>query len=221
MGTTLALVTLGSSFSIGLLVGVQFLIEMIRTRRTRDLELKPNCLLTRYPLVFLTGRRSIFYFRNYWNQIPNFLAEHGYEVEILELPWKNGSARLNAAEAMLARRDRPCHLIADSSQLKELEAIWSLHLPTVMSATVAFQPRKTSIVRTEDLKPAFSGVQSLALPETKQLSVKGLFLSMHNVLSNRTGILGAEVGANSPAETFLIERKYLEHAISLAERDAR
>jgi hypothetical protein len=216
---TLALVTISSSFATGLLLGLQFLVEVIRTLRLRDLELKPNCLLTRYPIVFLTGRRSIFYFKNYWNQIPNFLFEHGYEVEILELPWKGDALRSAAAQIKLSRRERPCHLIADSSQLEELEAIVALNLPTVVSATVTTLA-KVSSVKPDDLKPRASGVQTLVLPPLKQLSIKAIFLSIHNLMFGKS-TAAAEVGANSPADTFLVERKYLEHAISLAEHDAR
>lgn len=215
---TLALVTLSSTFATGLLLGIQFLVEVIRTRRLRNLELKPNCLLTRYPIVFLTGRRSIFYFRNYWNQIPNFLAEHGYEVEILELPWKNDALRSVSAQVLLSRRERPCHLIADSSQMFELETIAALKLPQVMSTTVTSQSRSKTLT-TADLRPRFS-VQILVLPQVKQLSLKGIFLSAHNLVFGKSTD-ASEVGANSPAGTFLVERKYLEHAISLAERDAR
>jgi hypothetical protein len=216
---TLALVTLSSTFATGFLLGIQVLVEAIRTRRLRDLELKPNCLLTRYPIVFMTGRRSIFYFKNYWNQIPTFLAEHGYEVEILELPWKNEALRSAAAQVMLSRRERPCHVIADSSQSAELEAIYALNLPTVKSATVTSPPSITSLKK-DDLKPRTSGVQTLVIPEIKQLSLKGLFLNVHNLMFGRS-TEASELGANSPAGTFLVERKYLEHAISLAERDAR
>ena len=47
-----------------------------RSRSPFDFELEPNCLLTRYPLLFLSGKRSLLYFQDYWNNIPKFLSSH-------------------------------------------------------------------------------------------------------------------------------------------------
>ncbi|MCB0394297.1 MAG: hypothetical protein KDD25_07045 [Bdellovibrionales bacterium] len=49
-------------------------------------KLRPNCLLTRYPIVFVHGASSPFYFGRYWNQIPKYLHEHGFEI----IEWKIG-----------------------------------------------------------------------------------------------------------------------------------
>jgi hypothetical protein len=51
--------------------------------------LRPNCLITRRPLVFLTPPRSLFFYKNTWSEISHILHEHGYKVEIFQLPFQN------------------------------------------------------------------------------------------------------------------------------------
>ena len=218
---TLAWVAATSVFGTGILVGLQLIVDHIRNQRLHTLELVPNCLLTRYPIVFVTGRRSLFYFKNYWNQVPNFLAEHGYEVEVMELPWRNRKARFAAMQALLTKRSRPCHLIADSSQTNELQELAKLGLATVMSITVTQAKSRIERLGVNDLRPRNDGIQVLEMPQTKQISLKGLFLGLHNFISGSNPVYSDQIGATSSAGTYLTERKFLEYAISLAERDAR
>lgn len=88
-----------------------------------DLELRPNCLLTRSPIVFVTGRRSLLYFLNYWNEIPGFLREHGYEVRVCSLPWRDSANRFQTLSRFLDSANRPVHLIADSTSRAEVEKL--------------------------------------------------------------------------------------------------
>lgn len=89
-------------------------------------DLSPNRLLTRYPLVFVTGKRSLFYFLSYWNQLPSLLQAHGYETFTLPLPWKNKTSRILALDQFLesqAKSGRKFHLIFDSSSAEEIHTI--------------------------------------------------------------------------------------------------
>ena len=61
----------------------------------------------------------------------------------------------------------------------------------------------------------------LELPSTKQISLTGVFLGLHNLFHGDSHADKDQVGATSTMQTYLTERKYLEYAISLAERDAR
>ncbi len=102
------------------------LILLHNLRRAKNIqkwELKPNCLMTRHPLVFLTGRRSLFYFLSYWNQIPHFLSQHGYDVTIISLNWNNTAVRSkqilqNLVE--LERARKKVHLFIDQTTLAEI-----------------------------------------------------------------------------------------------------
>ncbi len=97
-----------------------------RARLIEVQELKPNCLLTHSPLVFVTGKRSIFYFLAYWNQIPHWLASHGYEVFNFNLPWMNEARRRRELHLFLQHQSKSktkLHLFIDESSLRELIAL--------------------------------------------------------------------------------------------------
>jgi len=50
--------------------------------------LRPNCLLTRYPICFVHGLKNIFAAFDYWNRVPEYLSSHGYEVHVFKGPWR-------------------------------------------------------------------------------------------------------------------------------------
>ncbi len=108
-----------------------------RKNRKFYYELTPNCLLTRWPILFVSGRRSLFYFSKYWNVFPEFLTEHGYDVYSLNLPW-DGPSRLEKMREILkthAEQSRRYHLVMDPMTKTEFADLWSLHLSCVVSIT--------------------------------------------------------------------------------------
>lgn len=104
-------------------------------------ELVPNCLLTKSPVIFVTGPRSLFYFRHYWNDLPPYLVAHGYDVRLLRLPWSNQKQRQEWADRLL--REAPSHLIMDLPTSEELAPFlprWplhSIHIPKAQSDFVS------------------------------------------------------------------------------------
>ena len=99
--------------------------NQLRRAHLMSFELKPNCLLTRYPLLFIHGRKSIFYFKNYWNLYPIFLAEHGYEVFHLNLPWRKTSLRIEYFKKFVSNLpdNKQLHLVMDLSTFEELKEL--------------------------------------------------------------------------------------------------
>jgi hypothetical protein len=75
-----------------------------RFRKYPEVKLQPNCLLTRKPLIFVEGPESLFYFGRYWNSIPHFLQEHGYEVQVIKL---NSAGRRNIRSNRILPPNRP------------------------------------------------------------------------------------------------------------------
>lgn len=76
----------------------------------------------------MTGPRSLFYFSKYWNHYSSYLAEHGYEVYTLHLPWKNSAERRKRMQEFFAARSaegRHFHLFVDSFTMEELKVILS------------------------------------------------------------------------------------------------
>lgn len=108
---------------LSLLIAIRWISVRQRSKRLINLELHPNCLLTRSPIVFVTGRRSLFYFLNYWNEIPGFLREHGYDVQVFTLPWRDTAKRYQLLTQFLESSQRPVHLIADSTSKTEIDRI--------------------------------------------------------------------------------------------------
>ncbi|MFV3410452.1 hypothetical protein ACNH6C_17715 [Bdellovibrio bacteriovorus] len=111
-----------------------------RARRHKDVafELKPNCLLTRFPMLFVTGPRSMFYFSTYWNLYTPYLAEHGYEVFTLHLPWNKTRLRQQRFEYFLNQQEsqnRKFHLVLDTPTFLELQDILRKQSPSVVSIT--------------------------------------------------------------------------------------
>ncbi len=97
-----------------------------RARKEIPFDLHPNCLLTRWPLLFVTGPRSFFYFDTYWNGYTSFLAEHGYEVFKLQLPWNKSEFRKKHFTDFINQQEklgRKFHLFVDSPTFAELEPI--------------------------------------------------------------------------------------------------
>jgi pimeloyl-ACP methyl ester carboxylesterase len=45
-------------------------------------------LLTRYPICFMHGLKSIFHYKSYWYGVPEFLHAHGYETIELFSYWR-------------------------------------------------------------------------------------------------------------------------------------
>lgn len=119
------------------LLALAVFTNLYREHRRFDFTLKPNCLLTRKPVVFLTGPRSLFYFRKYWNGYPEVLAEHGYEVFTLPLPWR-GEERLRRMQEYLevqTKLGRKYHFICDRYTAEELKKLFDGSQP-VASLTV-------------------------------------------------------------------------------------
>lgn len=115
-GTIAFLILLFSVFAVSSITNVY------RQRRSYKIQLKPNCLLTRHPIVFVTGPRSIFYFKKYWNAYPEILTEHGYEVFTLHLPW-SGSQRGAVLQKFIREQEilkKKYHFICDEITSAEL-----------------------------------------------------------------------------------------------------
>lgn len=117
--------------------GLSIATNTMRARKDYHFELKPNCLLTRFPIVFVTGQSSLFYYRNYWNAFPALLAEHGYEVFTLQLPWK-GPLRAQKMKEFLREQEggQKCfHFVMDAATERELATLVG-QSPSGLSITV-------------------------------------------------------------------------------------
>lgn len=93
---------------LGTLVAFQLTFARRRRDRFTNLDLRPNVLLTRYPIVFIGRPRSLFRLAGDFLELPLYLAEHGYRVEEVEMPTDN-SGRFSLVR-LLESSSEPLHL---------------------------------------------------------------------------------------------------------------
>lgn len=223
--------------SLGILAAA--LIFQIRRERTRNedfrsLELEANCLLTRHPLVFLSGSRSVFKIFDHWNRIPRFLREHGYEVLVLEPP--PGLGVDVQASLIRALDDLPeaAHLIADTSLEEPLEAISRLKHDKIASLTLIRNAEATTVrspgrrLDPSSLRPPAHAIENFELRSAEKAARTAsdtaalALLSLHNLFIQARGqsaIDPTETGELSHANDWAIEKPFLKLAVQLAERD--
>lgn len=112
-----------------------------------NLELKPNCLLTKRPLKLVSGPKSIFYYKKPWGDLPEVLFEHGYRATVFSLPFNNKELR---QKAFLQRLDElhNSHIVIDDKTYEEFaEALSKVKNSTVNIIGKTFKPTyKTSSI---------------------------------------------------------------------------
>lgn len=228
-----------SSFAlcfVGLVLHVRAQRARIRRERLQGLELRPNCLLTRYPIVFLSGSPSLFRPFDHWNDVPVYLREHGYEVLVVE-PY--GSDLQRADSILRALEDissNKCHVIADASQSQELETLARSGHSKIATLTLVRSSQRSEIERrqarasVDELRPMTSAIEIF---EVEPVRAKGprsfariaglLLLRIDNAINwgRRPAIDPIEVAEPIDHKTWTLEERFLNLAISLAERDAR
>lgn len=85
-----------------------------------NLELKPNCLLTKRPLKLVSGPKSIFYYKKPWGDLPEVLFEHGYRASVFALPFNNKELRQKAFLQRLSELHNS-HIVIDDQTYEEFE----------------------------------------------------------------------------------------------------
>lgn len=208
------------------LVGLAIFSNRARSRYSVDFDLKPNCLMTRWPLLFVTGPRSLFYFSCYWNLYTPFLAEHGYEVFTLHLPWSDPHLRQARLEHFLNEQEKAgnCfHLFMDQPTLEGLDDFLRQRKTAVIKSLTeivdADLPAQRSPPRFSAL-PFPSGVVTCPSSPHSPVLLKvayhlhKFFFKEQNLPSLST--LGAPSDINVHNSLLLLERAH-----SLAEMDLR
>ncbi len=207
---------------------LSFCFNWWRSRQELTFELRANCLLTRHPLLFLTGRRSLLYFANYWNWIPKYLRAHGYEVRTLALPWRSAKARMDYLKLFLKTADQRrvrFHVIADAT-CPELD--WLAENPHHSVVTISRLGKAHRETREglhfRDLYPKRCAIYDIDFfgMRTRPSKLWRLSMLVHDSL------VGHEIASDVVALGLVehqdlpnVQATVLNHAISLAERDLK
>ena len=182
------------------------------TRNTASyrFQLIPNCLLTRYPIVFISSKSSIFYFGSYWNFIPQLLREHGYDViEIRAISVHNLQNEL----LKMKKKSPHYHIIGDRSSTQYLTTLslsadfkkydfWVLNNPRE-STSHSFPPLKTFTIAEPKGRAPFLGI---------------FFIYLHNFI-RKAHLTPYIVGLLRPQDFNGLCIQYLDFANSLAQSD--
>lgn len=226
------IIFLSLSLSV-LFVGFGIFANKVRSRPSVSFELESNCLLTRWPFLFITGPRSIFYFSSYWNIYTSFLAEHGYEVFTLNLPWNKNSLRRERFKSFLTQQQkshRHFHLVMDHFSFEELKDIIQESPDCVVSITELGDSnlRKNSLKRPtfpilkETLECTSSKHPSLVIPFCYNLHrhLTG-YHTEHRTrhLTNKDILPSLDTLGANPATAISNSLKLLDRAKTLAEID--
>ena len=93
-----------------------------------NLALRPNCLMTKHPLVFLTGTRSLFFYEKLGPDLQDFIAAHGYVVLSPVLPFRSPELRRQTFLTWLAwqkeQKITGFHFILSEATQKEFNEIF-------------------------------------------------------------------------------------------------
>lgn len=164
------------------IVWVQLKLRKERKRHLDQMELTPNCLLTRHPLLFVASSRSLFRLFEPWNQIPVFLREHGYEVFVFEPNYRRFFQRrkpvaeqIKESVATLAHSTaagalKKFHVIADSSCRAAIRGVAAELNPNIASLTVAVANRNqkaTAKIQPASLKPLAIAIAELSISDLR------------------------------------------------------
>lgn len=89
-----------------------------------NLVLRPNCLMTKYPLVFVSAPRSLFYHEKLGGQLQDFIEAHGYVVHSPAMPFRSKPLRQRYLQQwLLKQKDIGFHFILAEDTYQELKDI--------------------------------------------------------------------------------------------------
>jgi len=182
-------------------------------------ELTPNCLLTRYPLLFLSGKRSIFYHGNYWNSLPDYLAQHGYEVFNCELKYRDHKKRTEEIRQVfesLDNQNNKLHVVVDSTSIQEVKTLLENTLFHSIASITYVHDHSSGDVSCSRLFPIKSAIEEITLSlKTPQ----PLAWRLHRFYISDADRTPAALGYAKSKDLEQIKEQFLRRAIELAERD--
>jgi len=106
------------------------------------MKLRPNCLLTRKPILFITPCRSPFYYKKPWGKFIELLSSHGYNVEILQLPFQNTKLRRQSIEHQITNMNSK-HIVVDHVTFEETKDL----LASIQNSTLTVITSKVNFLK--------------------------------------------------------------------------
>jgi hypothetical protein len=165
---------------------------MLETMDLHNLALRPNCLLTKYPLVFINGPRSLFYHEKLGENLQQFLEAHGYKVQRPTLAFRTTSLRKLALQ------------------------IWFKQNPSTHYHLVLAKETH------EEFKSLFSQISGLSFTFSDDFAEEAtppLKYRMHQLFCKLNRCKALEYSAVFPVKTKPVYDRFLDRCVELAEND--
>ena len=171
---------------------------MLEIMNTDKLALRPNCLLTRYPLVFINGVRSLFFYQQLAFELQDYVAEHGYMVLRPSLSFRDKTLRKQQLQNWLKQQKH-----------EHFHFIMSSHTRNEFAVPLETYPN-SSLTLTSDFMN-MSATSEIPIPLSYRLHQ--LFCSLMGAKTESYSEL-----LNSPGP--LLRERFLVHCVELAENVA-
>ena len=179
---------------------------MLVTMNLDNLVLRPNCLLTKSPLVFIPGPRSLFFYQKPFGLLPEFLFEHGYISVVLSLPFRALNLRRHALKIWLMQNaDKKFHFITDSATLADFSDL--LDSPQTQSITV---------LQIKSAPLPVKLAEAWIVPQTASASLTYL---VHQLFSFCMGVKSPPYSLTFSKFNTTNYDRFLDHCINLAENE--
>ena len=204
-------------FSLTLLAALYF-HNRNRAQKEIPYELVPNQLLTRHPVLFISGSRSPFYFIKFWNQIPSYLAEHGYEVYNMDLPWKITARARELQKVLLAGfGDQRFHLFIDASNERILQNLLLRQSFDHIESITIIRAEGESKSFLQSLKPSSTPIEEIELKSAPRNRLDQILWTAHRAWTFEP----SKTDSTALGWPFSLEtgKVILDRARILAERD--
>lgn len=152
--------------------------------------------MTRNPLVFITGPRSLFFYEKLGGSLQDYIAAHGYVVLNPVLPFRGKIRSLALARFLENRSEKAFHFILSRQSQKEFSEI----LQKFPGSTFTFS---------EDFKEHF---------DKKNLSIP-LSYSLHQLFCKFDGATADNYLAVFPDKNVVLFERFLDRCVDLAENE--
>jgi hypothetical protein len=154
--------------------------------------------MTKYPVVFITGMRSLFFSPRLGSELQDFIAAHGYKVLSPPMPFRSKTQRFFVLKKWLkSQSDKNFHFILSRASYQELKEIFELY------------PDSTITLVPQDLRNI-----------TTQKKQTPLSYWLHQLYFKMMGLSAEPFSDTLPDKSPEFYDAFLDHCIDLAENES-
>lgn len=185
-----------------------------------NLVLRPNCLLTRFPLVFLSGPRSLFSPFKMAHGLQDFIAAHGYVVVPLALPFRDSIQRQQALSRWLnEKKSQNFHFVMAAPTWFEFQNQLTSRLNVItLESTLTLICSDPDSFNLNEL-PSVKDKIHIFNPESEFETSPPFNYQLHQWFCRCLGCPAVTYSQTLLKADKLIYDRFLDHCIELAEND--